>query len=139
MSKMKLPNISQVMLNKNQFPIVSEKTILKKAIEEMNKWRLGIVCVCSSEGHLKGIITDGDLRRKIVNIQKPLPSLFLDDVIKHCVKNPEVISSNSCLTEVINIMGAKEIWDIPVTDDNNTLIGLLHLHPIVDALIKNKF
>jgi CBS domain-containing protein len=138
MSKNKLPELSDVMLKKHQFPIVNEKTILKQAIEEMNKWRLGIICVCNAKGQLMGIITDGDLRRKILNIQKPLPSLFLDDVIIHCIQSPQVISEKSSLIDVVDIMGSKGIWDLPVTDDENVLIGLLHLHPIVDALIKDK-
>tara|TARA_B110001452_G_scaffold224942_1_gene198723 strand:+ start:607 stop:1026 length:420 start_codon:yes stop_codon:yes gene_type:complete len=138
MSKTHMPNISQVMLQKNQFPVVNEKIILKQAIEEMNRWRLGIVCVCNSKGNLMGVVTDGDLRRKILNIQKPLPSLFLDDVIEHCIKKPVVISLNSNLTDAIDLMGTREIWDVPVIDDNNVLIGLLHLHPIVAALINNQ-
>ena len=100
--KEKLPKLTEVMLLKHQFPIVNEKTILKEALEEMNKWRLGIICVCCDQDELKGVITDGDLRRKILNIQKPLSSLFLDDVIDHCVKEPQVISSKSDLQEAIN-------------------------------------
>lgn len=138
MSKTDFPNIYQVMLKINQFPVVNEKIIFKQAIEEMNRWRLGIVCVCNSKGNLKGVVTDGDLRRKILNIQKPLPSLFLDDVIEHCIKKPVVIPLNSNLTDAIDLMGSKEIWDVPVIDDNKVLIGLLHLHPIVTALINNQ-
>ena len=67
-----------------------------------------------------------------------MPSLFLDDVIIHCIQSPQVISEKSSLIDVVDIMGSKGIWDLPVTDDENVLIGLLHLHPIVDALIKDK-
>ena len=36
--------------------------------------------------HLKGIITDGDIRRMLSNVQKPLAALMSDDVIVHAIK-----------------------------------------------------
>jgi len=32
-------------------------------------------------------------------------------------------------------MGKKQVWDLPVVDDSGTLLGLLHLHPAVEALL----
>jgi arabinose-5-phosphate isomerase len=32
-------------------------------------------------------------------------------------------------------MGEKKIWDLPVLDSNNRLVGLLHLHPAIEKLI----
>ena len=58
----------------DKIPIVNEKTILKEALEEMNKYEIGISCVVNTQGKLIGIITDGDIRRKILRIQKPVLS-----------------------------------------------------------------
>ena len=65
-----------IMLKVGSFPIVKEKTIFKEAIEKMSQFNLGILCIVDEENRLKGIITDGDLRRMLLNIQKPF-SAFL--------------------------------------------------------------
>ena len=74
-------NIKDVMLSLDFFPVVSEKIILKEALEEMSNKKLGIACVVDNNFKLLGIITDGDIRRKILSIQKPLSSIFIDDCI----------------------------------------------------------
>ena len=52
----------------------------------MSQFNLGILCIVDEENRLKGIITDGDLRRMLLNIQKPFSAFFIDDVIKHSKK-----------------------------------------------------
>ena len=39
------------------------------------------------------------------------------------------------LLNAVNVMEQKQIWDLPVVDDKGTLVGLLHLHPAVQALL----
>ena len=53
----------------------------------------------------------------------------------HAVANPTVINPKSTVTDAVNIMGDKQVWDLPVVDDNGTLVGLLHLHPVVKAMM----
>ena len=40
------------------------------------------------------------------------------------------------LVDAVKLMGKKQIWDLPVTDSNNKLIGLLHLHAAISKLLK---
>ena len=47
------------------FPMVSEKALMKEAIFQITSKRLGVTGVCNQEGHLVGVITDGDLRRAL--------------------------------------------------------------------------
>ena len=60
----------------------------------MDSFRLGVVCIVGSEEELLGIITDGDIRRKLLSVQKPLPAFFIDDAINHAITDPITISSN---------------------------------------------
>ena len=130
-------NIKDVMLSLDFFPVVSEKIILKEALEEMSNKKLGIACVVDNNFKLLGIRTDGDIRRKILSIQKPLSSIFIDDCIDHSIISPKTVDINDTLEFAVNLMGEKKIWDLPVVE-NGILRGLLHLHPVVKLLLSKK-
>ena len=128
-------SVSDVMLSLELTPRITRRTMLKEALEIMDNNRLGIVCISSSEGSLEGIITDGDLRRMLSNVQKPLAALMSDDVITHAICQPSTVRPDTLLKVAIDIMGKKQIWDLPVVDDGK-LVGLLHLHPAIEAIMK---
>jgi arabinose-5-phosphate isomerase len=70
-----------------------------------------------------------------LKIQKPLSAFFIDDCIDHAILSPIVANSEFTLETAVEIMRNKQIWDLPVIDNNNKLVGLLHLHPVVEALL----
>ena len=127
--------VSDVMLDIGSFPIVNDSTILKEALEIMDDFRLGIACVINHNSQLLGIITDGDIRRKLLVVQKPLAAFFIDDVINQAIKNPVTISSEISLVDAVSLMEEKQVWDLPVVD-NSKLVGLLHLHAAAKALLE---
>ena len=128
--------VGKVMLNSGEFPAVQGDTILKEALEEMDSFGLGVVCIVNKDNELLGIITDGDIRRKLLSVQKPLPAFFIDDAINQAIKNPITISSEASLSEGIIIMEENQIWDLPVVSDGE-LVGLLHLHAAIKALLQD--
>ena len=65
--------VNDVMIPFGDFPVVSKKTILKEALTEMDMANLGLVCIIGDKKELIGIITDGDLRRKLLKVQTLLP------------------------------------------------------------------
>jgi arabinose-5-phosphate isomerase len=71
-------NIKDVMLSLDKFPVVTKNVIFKEVLEEMGNKKLGIACVVDENYKLLGILTDGDIRRKILSIQKPLSSIFMN-------------------------------------------------------------
>ena len=123
------------MLKLGDFPVVPYNMILKEALEEMNKFNLGVACLVNKNNILKGIITDGDIRRKLLKDQKPFSAFFVDDSIKHAVKKPKSSSPNKNIKETLKMMNKNEIWDLPIVQ-NKKLVGLVHLHPAMRKLIK---
>lgn len=130
--------VKDVMMNLDSFPVILETVIFKEALEEMNNKKLGIACIVNQDKSLRGIITDGDIRRKLLKIQKPLSAFFIDDCIDHAILSPIVANADFTLEKAVEIMRNKQIWDLPVVDNDNKLVGLLHLHPVVEALIKKQ-
>ena len=127
--------VEDVMIEMGSFPVVTQKTIIKEALTEMGEANLGLVCIINDKQELLGLITDGDLRRKLLKVQKPFSAFFVDDALVHAKENPIICQPGDNLKEVVQLMGDKQIWDLPVVDQNNKLVGLLHLHPAIKKLI----
>ncbi len=127
--------VKDVMISKEKFPIVGAKAILKEALTAMGDSNLGLVCIINNERCLLGLITDGDIRRKLLRVQKPFSAFFVDDAIFHAKTNPLVCNPNDDLKKAVKLMGDKKVWDLPVVDQKNELVGLLHLHPAIKKLL----
>lgn len=119
----------------DRIPVVSPRTFFKQTLETMNRFRLGVACVVGEDGTLMGIVTDGDLRRMLLKDQRPISHLFTNDTILHARKQCTTVQPEMSLADAVAIMEQRGIWDLPVTDGDGRLLGLLHLHPAVKALM----
>ena len=128
-------NVKNIMLPKNDFPILNQNAIFKNALDSMGNSRLGIVCLIDEKSKLVGLITDGDVRRKLLSNQKPLSAIMVDYAIKHSIVNPFSCNENDSLESAVRLMGDKEVWDLPVLNETGELVGLLHLHNAVKVLL----
>ncbi len=127
--------VCDVMLSKDRVPVVQEEEILKEALEEMGRTRLGLVCIIDANHKLLGILTEGDIRRKLLKVQKPFSAFLVDDALEHSIRTPTTIRPDDTLEHVVDVMGQRQIWDLPVVNDGGVLLGLLHLHPAVQTLL----
>ena len=127
--------VADVMLGMDACPIANERTILKEVLEAMDAHRLGVVCIVDDAACLKGIMTEGDIRRKLLRVQKPFAALLADDVIMHAVTSPITITADAQLLDTLGLMGEKKIWDLPVVDSDMRLVGLLHLHQALRGVL----
>jgi arabinose-5-phosphate isomerase len=129
--------VSHVMLPLDKFPVLKKDSIVKVCLDEMSHYRLGIVCIVDDSGQLLGIFTDGDLRRRLLKAQKPIASFFVDDVLDHGTHNPFKVNDSDSLAAAIELMELHQVWDLPVLNSSSKLVGLLHLHPVVKALLSS--
>ena len=120
--------VKDVMMNRDSFPVVNDKELLRETIIEMCNYKIGVACVVNTKNQLKGVFTDGDIRRLILKVQKPIAALFVDDVKDYCTKIYSSIKTGTSLKSAILLMEELNIWDLPVVDDQKHLKGLLHLH-----------
>jgi arabinose-5-phosphate isomerase len=136
--KVKALKIVDVMLTGNSVPVIGIRSILVEALESMNSAHLGIVCIVDSDGCLKAVLTDGDIRRMLLKIQKPFSAFFGDDAIEHSVREPISVDPAMKLKAAVELMEKKKIWDLPVVDENKKLVGLFHLHNAIKVLLDEK-
>jgi len=112
----------------SDIPVLEEDASLKKALDLMSETRLGIACFVDKSGVLIGLLTDGDLRRLLLTKQSPLPALLIANALSFGISKPSVAHEDDDMDKLKELMNVKQIWDLPIIDSNNKLIGLLHRH-----------
>lgn len=127
--------VGDVMLCPDRFPVIRERALLKDALDEMSLHRIGIACIVDEAHRLQGVLTDGDLRRMLLRVQKPFSAFFADDALEHAITSPLNVAPEDTLLSAVRLMDQKRVWDLPVVDGDGKLLGLLHLHPAVEALL----
>ena len=132
LGKKLLTRMEDLMYTGEQVPIMNEDSLFKDVILEMNRKRFGAVCIVDNSGKLKGIITEGDLRREIEKgeaILQSKASLIMST-------EPKVVSSRTLATEVLSILEEHNILQIITVDEEQKPIGMVHLHDLLEAGIK---
>jgi len=127
--------VNDVMIKLGNFPIVNEKELFRETIEEINKFGLGIACIIDFDEKLIGVLTDGDIRRLILKVQKPIAAIFVDDAISYATKKFANVYENTPMEKALLKMEKLRIWDLPVIDQEGKLKGLLHLHPALKFVL----
>ena len=124
--------VKDIMQTGNNIPIVFEDEFLIDGIKEINRKNLGFTLAVDRNRKLKGIITDGDIRRLIAK-GKVLENLKVKDVM---TKNPKTIDEESLAVKAMEIMEKYEITCLAIVNKDKIPKGIIHLH---DLLGKKEF
>lgn len=129
LGKKLLVRVENLMHSGDENAVVKEKTIIRNAIVEMSSKGLGTLVVVDDDNHLKGIITDGDLRRML---EKNV-DVYKDGVEKAMTANPLRIKPCEMAVNALQIMNDRKITALPVVDDEDRVVGTLKLQDILNA------
>ncbi len=110
-------------------PIVSEDRKVSQVLLKITQARAGSATVVDKSGRLKGIFTDGDLRRHL-ETDENLPKRKIKEVM---TVNPSVVNKEMLAAQAMHILQAKKIDEIPVVDANNRPVGLLDVQDLLKA------
>jgi len=99
--------------------IIRLPNTIKNSIEILNQTSLRVLMVVDSQETLIGTISDGDIRRGLINGR-----VFESDVKGVINTNPSVVSSSVQVDEVMKIMASTSIYQIPILDDMKKVIGI---------------
>ena len=116
-----------IMVKNEKMPVIQYKKSFKDALKEMNKKKLGIVVLLKNK-FIKGIVTDGDLRRELKN------SSAEHNLNKFMSKSPLVISENIPAAKALAFCSEKKITSLLVVSEkdlnkkNKKLKGIIHIH-----------
>jgi arabinose-5-phosphate isomerase len=126
--------IEEIMVSGDSVPKVKLSTPLKDVIIEITSKRLGATCVVGEDGKLKGVVTDGDLRRMLQKTTD-VANMTAENVM---TKNPKVIRHHSLAAIAIQEMESFNITQLIVVDESYKPVGMVHLHDLVKAGLSNE-
>ncbi len=124
-----LKKVREIMHRGREVPKIAENSSFRKAINEINGKKKGIVAVVDRYGRLLGVVTDGDVRRFFA-IHDSLSNILVRDVM---TKEPKIISGDNSLRDALEKMEIHKITNLFVTDRNRKVEGILHLHDIITS------
>jgi arabinose-5-phosphate isomerase len=124
-----LLRVSELMHTDAAIPKVHADALIKDALMEMTEKRLGMTTIVDADDHLLGIFTDGDLRRVIAQGYNLTDTHIIDLMVRNCKTINHDILAFEALTEMENY----KITAMPVLDATKKIIGVLHMHDILQA------
>ncbi|MBL7148519.1 MAG: KpsF/GutQ family sugar-phosphate isomerase [Candidatus Cloacimonetes bacterium] len=121
--------VKDLMHSGKENPLVQNNVKMDNAILEMTSKGLGCTNVIDNDGKLVGVVTDGDLRRFLSKGYTNLNIL----VTEAMTVNPKHTSPETLAVEALNLMEENKITMLPVVNESNEPVGMLHMHDLIDA------
>jgi len=119
-----LMHVGEIMHTGDRLPLAGTGTSMREAIMRISEKGFGCVGIVGGDGKLRGIITDGDLRR---HIDADLLSMSVDDVM---TPNPKTIAADTLVASALTIVNTSSITALMVVDSGKP-VGIVHLHDLL--------
>ncbi|MDC2994589.1 KpsF/GutQ family sugar-phosphate isomerase [Gammaproteobacteria bacterium] len=122
--------VKEIMIKEKDLPFIDGNISIIDAMEKISKkgFGLGLIKIKSI---VKGIFTDGDLRR-MINNRIDLTSTPIKEVM---TKNFKFVKDVDLVLDVSRIMEDQKIYSLIVKNSNKEIIGLIRMHEILSAKI----
>lgn len=125
--------VKDLMLRGDRIPFCKPNDCLGDILVELSNKRCGCILIVDEKRQLLGIFTDGDLRRTLQKVGGQVLESLMRDVMN---SNPSSIGPDILAWEAMKRMEAdytRRIMVLPVLDEQSTVIGLLHMHDIIQS------
>lgn len=129
LGKKLLVKVKDIMYSGNENSVISEDSSLRNAIVEMSNKGLSMVTIIDKNAHLKGIITDGDLRRML----EKGTDVYNESVSNVMTKTPKWIDYREMAVNALQKMNDLKITCMPVLDEEKKVIGTVLMRDIFKA------
>ncbi|MBI5750476.1 MAG: KpsF/GutQ family sugar-phosphate isomerase [Nitrospinae bacterium] len=129
LGKSLLLTVNDLMHKGDTIPIVREDAILKDVIYEISSKKMGVTAVVDGKMVLKGIVTDGDLRR-LLEKRRDIFEITAAEIMS---KNPKTIDKDELAAKALQIMEQYSITSLLIVDGKNSPTGIVHLHDLLKA------
>lgn len=122
--------VKEIMIKEKDLPFIDGNISIIDAMEKISKKGFGLGLI-KIKGIVKGIFTDGDLRR-MINNRIDLTSTPIKEVM---TKNFKFVNDVDLVLDVSRIMEDQKIYSLIVKNSNKKITGLIRMHEILSAKI----
>jgi arabinose-5-phosphate isomerase len=125
--------VKDLMLTGDRIPVCGVEDCLGEILVELSNKRCGCILITDKSSKLLGIFTDGDLRRTLQKVGGEVLNSSMQMIMN---PNPSSIGPEVLAWEAMKRMEAdtqKRMMALPVVDSESKLLGLLHLHDIIQS------
>jgi arabinose-5-phosphate isomerase len=123
----RLKRARDLMHGADELPLVQRGASLAEAVVEMTSRRFGVSGVLDAQGHLVGVLTDGDLRRAFQR------GLSMDGPVEQAMTmTPHTAVPDALAADLLGVLNERRITSIFVVDEGRP-VGILHLHDLLRA------
>ncbi|HZQ73057.1 MAG TPA: KpsF/GutQ family sugar-phosphate isomerase [Burkholderiales bacterium] len=126
-----LVHVADVMRTGDAVPCVRPGTALRQAVAEMSRGALGMTAVVDANGAVRGIFTDGDLRRMLQAGRDP-DAVTVDEVM---TAHPKTLAAGALAAEAVQLMERHKVGQVLVVDEQGALVGALNMHDLFRAKV----
>lgn len=126
-----LIHVTDIMRTAEAVPSVTTKATVLEAVREITAKRIGMTAIVDENNILKGIFTEGDLRRLIERVGD-IRHVCIADVM---TPNPKTIAKEALAVEAAHILDKSLCNQLLIVDQDKRLIGALHLHDLMSAKV----
>ncbi|GKT22883.1 KpsF/GutQ family sugar-phosphate isomerase [Acidovorax sp. SUPP3334] len=126
-----LTHVSDVMRSGDEIARVAPDASFSELMREMSAKRLGASAVVDAAGHVLGIFTDGDLRRRI-EAGAELRGATAGEVMH---AGPRTIAPDALAVDAAEMMERHAITSVLVADADGVLIGVVHIGDLMRAKV----
>ncbi len=117
------------LMRTKDLPLIGADTKVKDAIVKISEGRLGTVLVVDEDERLLALVSDGDIRRALMNEDFSLE----ESVWKYATQNPKTIEDENLLaSEALVMIEEMKIQLLVVTDSKKRVQGVLHIHTLIE-------
>ena len=122
----RLLRVSRLMHTGDEVPCVLPSSSLSEVVATISAKGLGMTCVAAPDGTLAGVITDGDLRRRLAD-----PTALMNQTAQGVMTtSPVTIEDEVLAVQALNILETKRVTSLVVVGAGHTVQGVLHLHDL---------
>jgi arabinose-5-phosphate isomerase len=122
-----LMRVESLMHAGKDLPVVAADTRMRDVIYEMSRKGLGMTCVVGEGNELLGIITDGDLRRRM----EQAGDILTMTAVEAMTRNPITIEPRALAAQALNLLEQRKITALVVADgEPRRAVGVVHLHDL---------
>src|SRR5690349_8672386 len=121
-----VPRISDARLNAL---IIPENASIRDAMEAIDRGANEVALVVSATGQLLGTVSDGDVRRALLR-----GDTLADPVLPRMEPSPQLVTADASRAEVLDLMRARSLAQIPIVDTDRRLLGMHVLRELIGGV-----